>query len=43
VKSKDLFVTAGSAGLLAAAALIAGLGPAWRASRIDPVAALRHE
>jgi len=31
------------AGLLAATALVAGGVPAWRASRIDPVKALRQE
>jgi macrolide transport system ATP-binding/permease protein len=29
--------------VLAAAAILAGYAPAWRASRIDPMAALRHE
>jgi predicted permease len=32
-----------SVGVLACSALLAGYAPAWRASRIDPMAALRHE
>jgi ABC-type antimicrobial peptide transport system permease subunit len=29
--------------LLVLAAILAGYAPAWRASRIDPMSALRHE
>ena len=36
-------VLATAAGLLAAAALTAAALPAWRAARLDPVAALREE
>jgi ABC-type antimicrobial peptide transport system permease subunit len=32
-----------SVAVLAAAAILAGYAPAWRASRIDPMSALRHE
>jgi predicted permease len=43
VKPNDALVMAGSAGALVAAAIAAGFGPAWRASRIAPMTALRHE
>ena len=43
VKPTDLSIFAGSALLLIAVAFMAGFLPAWRASRIDPMVALRHE
>ena len=43
VKPVDPPVFAGSAALLLAASLVASLLPAWRASRISPVRALRYE
>jgi predicted permease len=43
VKPDDPIATLVSVGVLIAAALAAGYAPAWRASRIDPMVALRHE
>jgi len=39
----DPFTYLSAAMVLAAAACAAGLVPSWRASRIDPMNALRHE
>jgi predicted permease len=43
MKPNDPWAIAGAATVLIAAAVAAGYGPAWRASRIDPWTALRHE
>jgi predicted permease len=43
LKAWDPATLAGIAGLLMGIALLAGLGPARRAARIDPTQALRHE
>jgi predicted permease len=43
LKAWDPATLAGIAGLLMGIALLAGLGPARRAARIDPTRALRHE
>jgi ABC-type antimicrobial peptide transport system permease subunit len=43
VKPDDPWVVWVAVGTLAVAASMAGYGPAWRASRIDPMEALRHE
>ena len=43
MKPNDPWAVAGAAVVLVAAAVAAGYGPAWRASRIDPWNALRHE
>jgi len=43
VKGNDPLAVAAAIAILLAAALAAGYVPAWRASRIDPVAALRSE
>jgi predicted permease len=43
MKPNDPWAIAGAAVALVLAAVAAGYGPAWRASRIDPWNALRHE
>jgi ABC-type antimicrobial peptide transport system permease subunit len=43
VKSTDAATYAGSAAVLVAIMLVASYIPAWRASRVDPLAALRCE
>jgi ABC-type antimicrobial peptide transport system permease subunit len=43
VKPNDPWSIGVSALVLLAIALLAGYAPAWKASRIDPLAALRHE
>jgi ABC-type antimicrobial peptide transport system permease subunit len=43
VSSGDVAAYSAAIGVILLATLVAGLIPAWRASRIDPVAALRSE
>jgi macrolide transport system ATP-binding/permease protein len=43
MKANDPLAVAAAIGILFAAAIAAGYAPAWRASRIDPAAALRNE
>ena len=42
-KPNDPRAVAVAAAILLTSALVAGYGPAWRASRVDPLTALRHE
>jgi putative ABC transport system permease protein len=43
VRPTDAATYAGSAVVLAALAVVASLIPAWRATRVDPLTALRAE
>ena len=43
VKSNDPGAVAAAVGMIVSAALVAGFIPAYRASRIDPMDAVRHE
>jgi ABC-type lipoprotein release transport system permease subunit len=40
---RDIGVLVAAAAAMAAVAMVAGLEPAWRATRVDPVTALRAE
>jgi predicted permease len=43
LQPNDPITIAGAVAILAACAILAGYAPAWRASRINPMVALRHE
>jgi ABC-type antimicrobial peptide transport system permease subunit len=43
LRPSDPATLTGAAALLMVVATLAGLGPALRASRIDPIRALRHD
>jgi putative ABC transport system permease protein len=43
LKATDPWTIGASAGVLGAAGVVAGIVPAWRASRVDPMVALRYE
>jgi macrolide transport system ATP-binding/permease protein len=43
LQPNDPMALGGAVAILAGCAILAGYAPAWRASRIDPMAALRHE
>jgi ABC-type antimicrobial peptide transport system permease subunit len=43
IQAANPAIFTGSAGILAAVALLAALYPAWKASRTDPLSALKYE
>jgi ABC-type antimicrobial peptide transport system permease subunit len=43
IHANDPSTIAGATAMLVAVAALAGFFPAWRASRVDPMVALRHE
>jgi predicted permease len=43
LQPNDPMTLAGAVAILSACAILSGYAPAWRASRIDPMTALRHE
>jgi predicted lysophospholipase L1 biosynthesis ABC-type transport system permease subunit len=43
LQPNDPLAIGGAVGILVLCAVLAGYAPAWRASRIDPMVALRHE
>jgi ABC-type lipoprotein release transport system permease subunit len=43
VTDTDPMTCVWAVGLIVAAALVASLAPAWRATRVDPIVALRQE
>jgi len=43
LKPNDPLALAAAVAILIACAILAGYAPAWRAARIDPMVALRHE
>ena len=43
VRANDPLTIAGATAVLVSAAALAGLVPAWHASRVEPMVALRHE
>jgi ABC-type antimicrobial peptide transport system permease subunit len=43
VPPSDLLAFTAASALLLAVSALAALGPAWRAARRDPIAALRHD
>jgi ABC-type lipoprotein release transport system permease subunit len=43
IRPHDVWVLSSAAVVVASCVLLAGALPAWRASQIDPMQALRHE
>jgi macrolide transport system ATP-binding/permease protein len=43
LKPNDLWTLGSAVAILIACAILAGYAPAWRAARVDPASALRHE